>query len=79
MCQRLFQALKILILCVFFLSMVFAVLSTKSVNAMTVEYPSLKPYWFLDNSVNFSMYLFNLFKNNFYWILLNKDKIKIGL
>ena len=58
--QRLFQGKKILILGVFFSSMDVAILSTKSANAMAVEYPSLKRYWFSDNNVNFSMYLFNL-------------------
>ena len=41
--------------------MAVAILSTKSVNVMAVEYPSLVPYWLSDNNVNFSMYLFKLF------------------
>ena len=56
--QRLFHGLKILILCVIVLSVAVAILSTKSVNAMADEYPSLNPYWFSDNNVNVSMYLF---------------------
>ena len=44
-----------------FLSMAVAILSIKSVNAMAVEYPSLKPYWFSNNNAIFSVYLFNLF------------------
>ena len=59
--------------------MAVAILSTKSVDVMTVEHSSVMPYWFSDNNVNFSMYLFNLFSNKFSRIFENWDKIEIGL
>ena len=43
------------------LSMAVSILSTKSVNTMAVEYPSLRPYWFPNNDVNFLCTYLNFF------------------
>ena len=53
------------IVCIF-LYMAVAILSTKSVNAMEVEYPSLKQCWLSDSNVHFPIY--NLFFLGFYKI-----------
>ena len=61
------------------LSTAVAILSTRSVKAMAVEYPSLWPYWLSDYNLSFSMYLFNLYSSNFSRIFENLDKMEIGL
>ena len=55
----------------YFLPMAVAIFSTKSVNAMAVEYPSQKTYWLSDNNVNFYIYLFKLISNIFLRIFEN--------
>ena len=48
------------------------ILSTRSVNSMAVEYPSLKPYWLSDSNVNF-LFSYLCSSNNFLGFL------KIGI
>ena len=56
-----------------------AILSTKSVKAMAVEYTYLRPYWLSDNNANIFMYLFNLFSNNSSRIFESWDKMEIDM
>ena len=41
--------------------MAVAILSTKSVNAMAIEHPSLKRYWFSDNNAKFFVCIYLTF------------------
>ena len=53
--------------------MAVAILSTKYVNAMAVEYHSLRPYWLSDNNVKFPMYLLTFF------LIIFLGFLKIGI